>query len=195
MTGTIDELYFGGTLVRFIHGKPMEHLSTGLYVGANGQGVMAAGLPAEIRRAAGAEVERELRGHGELRVGRSYLTGSGQLAARGVSAIAHGVVVASPGESATLDRSISALLDGLRLLEDAGCRAVTVPQIGWRVASLDPTVAAAELGRVVITHLRRNSRLESISIVSMQRDYLNAAVVSCKRYILLDRQSGDKGVS
>lgn len=181
MSSVIDELYFGGTRVRFIEGKPLEHLSAGIYTGANAQGVMVAGLAAEIRRVAGAEVERELRGHNNLSVGEAYLTGPGQLAERGVGAIAHGVVVLAPGEIATLDRSVSALLSGLRLLEDAGCRSVTVPQIGWRVSSLDPSVAAAELGRVVITHLRRKSRLEVVSIVSSHREYLTAVAMSCER--------------
>ena len=182
MNCVIDELYFGGTRVRFIQGKPLEHLSAGIYTGANAQGVMGAGLAADIRRLAGAEVERELRSHNNLSVGEAYLTGPGRLAQQGVIAIAHGVVVMAPGEIATLDRSISALLAGLRLLEDTGCRSVTVPQIGWRVSNLDPTVAASELGRVVITHLRRKSRLELVSIVSTHREYLNAVATACEHH-------------
>lgn len=191
MNCVIDELYFGGTQVRFIQGKPLEHLSAGIYTGANAQGIMAAGLAADIRRYAGAEVERELRGHNDLSVGEAYLTRPGQLAEHGVIAIAHGVVVMAPGEIATLARSTSALLAGLRLLEDAGCRSVTVPQIGWRVSNLDPTVAATELGRVVITHLRRKSRLEVVSIVSTHREYLDAASTSCRRQVLLDGGGSD----
>ncbi|CAN5696157.1 hypothetical protein BH24CHL1_BH24CHL1_06310 [soil metagenome] len=194
MNCVIDELYFGGTQVRFIEGKLLEHLSAGIYIGANAQGVMVAGLAAEIRRAAGAEVERELRGHNVLSVGEAYLTGPGMLAERGVAAIAHGVVVPAPGDAATLDRSSSALLAGLRLLEATGCRSVTVPQIGWRVSNVDPSKAAAELGRVVITHLRRKSRLESVSIVSSHNEYLDFVLRACRRYIDLEGRAGENDV-
>ncbi len=59
------------------------------------------------------------------------------------------------------------------MLEDAGCRAVTIPQIGWRVSNLDQSVAAAELARVTTTHLRRRSRLSDLCFVSRHADYLH----------------------
>lgn len=180
MSGVFDELYFGGARIVFIEGRPLEHLSAGIFTGANAQGVMGAGLAAEIRSVAGAEVERELRGRGPLLLGEAYLTGPGLMVERGVGAIAHGVVVRQPGDIARLETAVRALLSGLRLLEGAGCRSVTVPQIGWRMSNLDPQVAAAELGRVVITHLRRKSRLETLLIVSNHGDYLTAAAAACR---------------
>lgn len=180
MSGVFDELYFGGTRIVFIEGRPLEHLSAGIFTGANAQGVMGAGLAAEIRRVAGAEVERELRSRGHLLLGEAYLTGPGLLVERGVGAIAHGVVVRQPGDTPRLETAVRALLAGLQLLEGAGCRTITVPQIGWRMSNLDPKVAATELGRVVTTHLRRKSRLETISIVSNHRDYLAAAATACR---------------
>lgn len=183
MNRVTDDLYFGGTRLRFIKGKPLDHLSAGLYTGANAQGVMVAGLAAEIRRVAGAEVERELRSHNDLSVGEAYLTGPGQLAERGVIAIVHGVVVMSPGETATLERSTRALLTGLRLLEDAGCRSITIPLVGWRVATPDPAAAAGALGHVVISHLRRGTRLEQVLIAGTHVPYLEAIASACRRHI------------
>lgn len=177
----VDELYFGATRVHFIQGKLLDHLSDGIYTSANAQGVMGAGVAAEIRRVAGSDVERELRSAGGLQVGQAYLTGPGTLAEHGVRAIAHGVVVARPGDGAALDTSMKALLSGLQLLERNGCRSITVPLVGWRVATLDPSAAAAALGGVVISHLRRGSRLTQVLIVGSHQPYLEAIAAACRR--------------
>ena len=178
MSSIIAELYSGATRVLIVDGTPLEHLNEGLYAGANAKGVMGAGLAAEIRRLGGPDIERELRGQGPLLLGNAYLTAPGDLGERGVKAIAHGVVVAEPGASATLATSINGLLSGLHLLDEAGCRSVTIPQIGWRVANLDQEALATELSRVVATHLRRKTRIGLISIVSSQRDYLTAVAAA-----------------
>lgn len=190
MSGIMDELYFGGARVLFIEGHALDHPAEGFYLGANAQGVMAAGLQAEIRRVGGADVERELRSQGPLLVGKAYLTSPGALAEQGVRFIAHGVVVDEPGTSANLATSIAALLSGLRMLEDAGCRSVAVPQAGWRVGDLDQVTTADELGRVIITHLRRKSRLDQVSVVSRDPEYLAAAARSCRRAIELVSERG-----
>lgn len=181
MSGSVTELYSGGARLLIVHGRPLDWLSEGFYTGANARGVMGAGLQASLRRAAGADIERELRAQAPLSLGEAYLTGAGQLVGEGVTAIAHGVVVPEPGGSATLETSINALLDGLRLLEDAGCRSVTVPQAGWRISSLDERVVAAELARVVVTHLRRRSKLDQVTIIASHQEYLGTLVESLKK--------------
>lgn len=192
MAGYCSEIYFGGTLLRIIEGDPLQHLQAGLYTGANSRGVMAAGLAADVRRMAGADIERELRAHGELLRGEAYITSAGSLAERGVRAIAHGVVASDPGGAARLDTSVKALLSGLRLLEEAGCRTVTIPQIGWRVANLSQEQAAAELARVIVTHLRRRSRLTTVAVVSRHRDYLVALSCSLQELGEGDGASGGR---
>ncbi len=168
------ELYLGGTRIDLIVGDPLDHLLEGLYTGTNARGVMGAGLSADIRRRAGADVERELRTQAPLLTGQAYLTGPGAFHNQGVKAIAHGVVVAKPGESPGLQVSIDALLNGLRLLEEAGCRTITIPEVGWRVFNLDHAGVAAELGKTIAIHLRRRSRLQSVCIVSRHPEYLQA---------------------
>lgn len=179
MTG---DLYFGRVKIHLVEGKPLAHVRDGVYTSANSQGVMGAGFAAEIRRVGGADIERELRLAGPLGVGQAYVTGPGDLDVLGVKAIAHGVVVERPGDRATLDASMKGLLSGLRLLEHAGCRSVTIPLIGWRVAALDPSRAAAALGDVVISHLRRGSRLEHVLIAGTHTPYLEAIDTACRRH-------------
>jgi O-acetyl-ADP-ribose deacetylase (regulator of RNase III) len=183
MSESGDDIYSGGTKLNLVCGRALDHLQAGIYTGANIRGVMAAGLAAELRRAAGAEVERELRSHLPLQLGRAYLTSPGLLGGHGVQGIAHGVVANEPGGGASLDISIRAMVDGLSRLEDAGCRTVTIPQIGFRVANLDQEVAAAELAKVIVAHLRRKSKLTTVTIVSMHQDYLDALAAAFRREI------------
>ena len=181
MTSTIAELYYGATRIRLQQGRVLDNLSAGLYTDANSRGVMGAGLAADLRRAAGAEVERELRACAPLLVGEAHLTSGGALSPLGVTAIAHGVVVSEKGVTSSLDLASRALLTGLRLLEEAGCRSISVPQIAWRVANLDHQIAALELARVILTHLRRQTRLNEITIVSLHREYLQVVADTLRK--------------
>lgn len=173
MSSTIAELHYGATRICLRQGRALDNLAAGIYADGNSRAVMGAGLSADLRRAAGAGVERELRAFAPLMVGEAYLTSSGELSAMGVVAIAHGVVVTEQGVTSSIDLASRALLSGLRLLEDAGCRSVSVPQVAWRVAGLDHDAAAVELARVVLTHLRRQTKLNEFIIVSLHRDYLD----------------------
>jgi O-acetyl-ADP-ribose deacetylase (regulator of RNase III) len=173
-TGDTRVFYVGTSRIELIQGVTMDHLREGLYTGANMQGVMAAGLAAEIRRVAGGDVERELRAQRPLSQGVAYLTSSGLLSDAGVTAIAHGVVTTAPGGPVQLDIASKALASGLVLLDEQDCRTVCVPQIGWRMVEVDHSVAARELARVVTSHLRRFSGIRTVTVVSRHADYLAA---------------------
>lgn len=183
MKGDNSQLYFGRTQIYLIEGNPLDHLLEGLYAGANSRGVMGAGFAADVRRAAGAEVERDLRAQSPLLIGEGYLTGPGRLAEQGVKAIAHGVAVAEPGDPRPLAVAIRAVLAGMNRLEEAGCRSITIPQVGWRVSGMNHSEIARELGRATITHLRRRSRIHTVNIVSQHQDYLQALRSTLEREI------------
>lgn len=187
-TGDVPVFYVNSSRIELIQGVTMDHLRDGLYTGANMQGVMAAGLAAEIRRAAGGEVERELREQRPLSQGVAYLTSGGRLAEAGVTAIAHGVATTMPGGPVQLDIAIKALASGLVLLEERGCRTVCVPQIGWRIIDIEHAVAARELARVTTTHLRRFSGIRTLTVVSRHEDYLSSLAAA-----LTDVQRGKGG--
>lgn len=163
-----------------MHGTTLGNLEQGLYIHANARGVMAAGLQAEVRRAAGGEIERELRAQSPLLSGSAYLTSAGELEAQGVLAIAHGVIVRDPGGEPNRVIVEEALAAGLQALEDRGCRAVTIPQVSWQYGQGELAGMAAPLARTVAAHLRRRSRFQQVTIVSRHEHFLDALRIAIR---------------
>jgi O-acetyl-ADP-ribose deacetylase (regulator of RNase III) len=156
-----------------VQGRPLDFPRPGLYVPGNGRGIMAAGLAGEVRLRGGQEIERELRGHTGLLEGEAYLTGPGRLATLGIQRIAHGIVTREPGgtpRSGTPQRALSA---GLRLLAEAGVRAVTAQGVGTRVVEISHEEAGAEMARVIAAQVRQ-SRLREIVVTSIHPGFLAA---------------------
>ena len=67
-----------------------------------------------------------------------------------------------------------ALADGLQVLEDQGCRSVTVPQVSWQYGERPLAEMTGPLARVIGAHLRRRSRIQDVYIVSRHADFLEA---------------------
>ena len=51
------------------------------------------------------------------------------------------------------------------------------------MANLDQEVAAGELAKVIVAHLRRKSKLTTVTIVSMHQEYLDALAAALRREI------------
>jgi O-acetyl-ADP-ribose deacetylase (regulator of RNase III) len=134
---------------------------------------MAAGLAGEVRLRGGEEIERELRGHTGLLEGEAYLTGPGRLAALGIQRIAHGIFTREPGDTPRAGIPQQALGAGLRLLAEAGVRAVTTQGVGTRVPEVSHAEAGAEMARVIAAQVRQ-SRLREIVVTSIHPEFLAA---------------------
>lgn len=158
-----------------VQGRALDFPRPGLYVPANGRGVMAAGLSGEVRLKGGLEIERELRGHTSLIEGEAYLTGPGKLAPLGIERIAHGIVTREPGDTPRPGVPQHALGAGLRLLAELGVRAVTTQGVGVRVDSATQDEAGAEMARVVAALLRQ-TRLREIVVTSIHPAFLEACM-------------------
>jgi O-acetyl-ADP-ribose deacetylase len=171
-TETLHNLRLGSTRVTFRGGDPIEHVSEALYVSVNARSVMASGFAGAVRIAAGQEVERELRSHGDLLLGTAYLVGPGNLAERGVTVIACGVTAAAPGLPPKRALVQDAFAMALDLLVERGTRALTLPEIGTRIPGITLGDAAGILTRTVAARLRQGSRLTDITIASLHPEYL-----------------------
>jgi O-acetyl-ADP-ribose deacetylase (regulator of RNase III) len=167
-------LRFASTQIELLDGRAIEHLSDSMVTAANTRGLLASGHAGALRLAGGADIERELQAQAPLLVGSAYLTGSGRLSTRGVSRIAHAVVNSQPGEPprrAAVERALAA---ALTLLDQAGSRSVTLPEIGLRIADISVSDAAALLSEIVIACLRRGAGFDIVRVASLEPDYLRA---------------------
>jgi O-acetyl-ADP-ribose deacetylase (regulator of RNase III) len=166
-------LGYGPAELLLVQGRPLDFPRPGLLVPGNGRGIMAAGLAGEVRLRGGEEIERELRGHTGLLEGEAYLTGPGRLAALGIQRIAHGIFTREPGDTPRAGIPQQALGAGLRLLAEAGVRAVTTQGVGTRVPEVSHAEAGAEMARVIAAQVRQ-SRLREIVVTSIHPEFLAA---------------------
>jgi O-acetyl-ADP-ribose deacetylase (regulator of RNase III) len=167
-------LRFASTQIELLDGRAIEHLSDAMLTAANTRGLLASGHAGALRLAGGGDIERELQAQAPLLVGSAYVTGSGRLSARGVNRIAHAVVNSQPGEPprrAAVERALAA---ALTLLDQAGSRSLTTPEIGLRIAGIAVGDAAAIMADVLIACLRRGAGFDVVRIASLEPDYLRA---------------------
>jgi O-acetyl-ADP-ribose deacetylase (regulator of RNase III) len=118
---------------------------------ANNQGWLGSGVAGAIRRAAGAEVEREAVAQAPWPVGDAVRTGAGRLAGRGVKAILHAAAMA-PGEPATAATVGGATEAALRLAQADGLASIALPALGTGVGGLDYASCAAAMAAALKRH-------------------------------------------
>lgn len=172
MTDTLHNLRFGSTTISFYGGDPLDQPREAIYVSINARAVMASGLAGAIRRAAGQDIERELRSKGTLLPGTAYVVGPGQLVARGIARIACGVTTASPGLPPKRASVLDAFRMALDLLVDERTTTLTLPEIGTRIPEIELRDAANILTNTLAARLRRGSRFTGVVIAGLHPEYL-----------------------
>jgi O-acetyl-ADP-ribose deacetylase (regulator of RNase III) len=96
---------------------------------ANDRLWMGAGVAGALKRAGGAEIEREAMGKGPIPLGTAVATGAGMLAARWVL---HGAVMGQDlrTDAALVERTTRSCLE---LADELGCRSLALPAFGTGV--------------------------------------------------------------
>lgn len=112
---------------------------------ANDRLWMGAGVAGALRRAGGAEIEREAVGKGPIPLGTAVATGAGSLPARWVL---HGAVMGQDlrTDAGLVERTTRACLE---LAEELGCRSLALPAFGTGVGGFPlPECARIMVGAV-----------------------------------------------
>lgn len=172
MSEVISQLALGMAEISLAYGRPLAHLSAGIYVPGNMRGVMAAGLAGEIRIRAGRTVEDELLAHRPFSLGKVYATGAGRLESDGVKHLAHGITVAEPGQSPRALHVERALRGALLRFDELGARTVTIPLARVVPGTDDRMRQGCGQGALIAGHLRRGSRIRHITVAGLDQTFL-----------------------
>lgn len=113
---------------------------------ANSLGLMGGGVAGAIKRAAGAEVEREAVKDAPIRVGRAVLTSGGKTKFRG---IIHAPTMPEPGTHSSIQNVSLATKAALTLADDKGFESVAIPGLGTGVGGVAPADAARAMVEAV----------------------------------------------
>ncbi len=97
---------------------------------ANASLVLGSGVAAALRKRAGPSLQAECDSAGPIDVGRSVMTGAGDLPA---TYVIHAAVMGSPGGDASEASVRESLAHALELADEAKCRVVACPALGTGV--------------------------------------------------------------
>jgi O-acetyl-ADP-ribose deacetylase (regulator of RNase III) len=110
---------------------------------ANSLGLMGGGVAGAIKRAAGAEVEREAVKDAPIRVGRAVLTSGGKTKFQG---IIHAPTMPEPGMHSSAQNVALATKAALTLADEKGFESIAIPGMGTGVGG----VTHGDAGRVMM---------------------------------------------
>jgi O-acetyl-ADP-ribose deacetylase len=122
---------------------------------ANSRGEMGGGVAGALRRAGGAEIEREAMARAPIPVGEAIATTAGSLAYR---RIVHAPTMERPAMETTEEKVASAARAALRCADAEGLRSLGIPALGTGVGGLDPETAARAIVEAVASFRGRSLR-------------------------------------
>ena len=145
---------------------------------ANSLGLMGGGVAGVIKRAAGAEVEREAAKNAPIRVGKAVLTSGGKTKFKG---IIHAPTMPEPGMHSSTQNVALATKAALTLADEKGFESIAVPGMGTGVGG----VAHADAARAMVEAARACSPCSLKSVIFVDVD---EKMVAAWRGCLADSQ-------
>lgn len=130
---------------------------------ANSLGLMGGGVAGVIKRAAGADVERDAVKEAPIRVGRAVLTSGGKTNFKG---IVHAPTMPEPGMRIPARNVGLATTAALALADEKGFESIAIPGMGTGVGG----VAHADAARAMVEALRGFSPRSLTSVVLVDVD-------------------------
>ncbi|MBI5777340.1 MAG: macro domain-containing protein [Nitrospirae bacterium] len=136
---------------------------------ANSLGLMGGGVAGVIKRAAGAEVEREAVKDAPIRVGKAVLTSGGKTKFKG---IIHAPTMPEPGMRIQAQNVALATKAALMLADDKGFESIAIPGMGTGVGG----VAHADAAKAMVETVRAFSprTVKSVILVDVDSAMVNA---------------------
>jgi O-acetyl-ADP-ribose deacetylase (regulator of RNase III) len=137
---------------------------------ANNHLWMGAGVAGAIKRAGGAEIEREAVSKGPIPVGEAVATGAGQLKARYV------IHAAAMGQDLRTDaeKIRAATVNSLKRADDLGLRSVAFPALGTGVGGFSYRQAAEVMIEAIQQYLVGQTALDEVVLALYGRQAYEA---------------------
>jgi len=155
--------------ITVVHGSILETDPQVIVNAANSLGLMGGGVAGVIKRAAGAEVEREAAQQAPIRVGKAVLTSGGKTKFKG---IIHAPTMPEPGMHIPAQNVALATKAALTLADEKGFESVAIPGMGTGVGG----VAHADAARVMVAAIRGFTprALKSVVLVDVDSAMIEA---------------------
>lgn len=155
--------------VTVIQGSILDVEAQVIVNAANSLGLMGGGVAGVIKRAAGADVEREAVKAAPIRVGKAVLTSGGKTKFKG---IIHAPTMPEPGMRIPARNVALATTAALALSDEHGFESVALPGMGTGVGGVAHADAAREMVEAVRAFLPRT--LTSVVLVDVDPEMVAA---------------------
>jgi O-acetyl-ADP-ribose deacetylase (regulator of RNase III) len=162
--------------ITVVQGSILETDAQVIVNAANSLGLMGGGVAGAIKRAAGAEVEREAAKDAPIRVGKAVMTSGGKTK---FQRIIHAPTMPEPGMHSSAQNVALATKAALTLADEKGFESIAIPGMGTGVGGVPHAEAAAAMVRAVRDFAPR--ALKAVVLVDV-----DAAMVSAWQGCLAD---------
>jgi O-acetyl-ADP-ribose deacetylase (regulator of RNase III) len=149
--------------IEIVQGSILDADAQVIVNAANSLGLMGGGVAGAIKRAAGAEVEREAVKNAPIRVGKAVLTSGGKTKFRG---IIHAPTMPEPGMHIPAQNVALATKAALTLADEKGFESIAMPGMGTGVGG----VAHADAARRMVEAVRAFSPRTLTAVVLVDVD-------------------------
>ncbi len=148
--------------ITVVHGSILDAEAQVIVNAANSLGLMGGGVAGVIKRAAGAEVEREAVKDAPIRVGKAVLTSGGKTKFKG---IIHSPTMSEPGMHIPVENVAFAVGAALMLADEKGFMSIAFPGMGTGIGG----VAHADAAKLMVKTVRAFSprALKSVVLVDI----------------------------
>lgn len=155
--------------IQVLQGSILEVEAEAIVNAANSGGWMGGGVAGVIKRAAGAEVEREAMARAPIPIGEAVLTSGGRTKFKG---IVHVPTMERPAMRIPAENVGKATLAALKVADEAGFASLALPGMGTGVGGVAKDEAAKEMLRAVQGFQPKS--LRTIILVDVDREMVEA---------------------
>jgi len=155
--------------ITVVHGSILDADAQVIVNAANSLGLMGGGVAGVIKRAAGADVEREAVKDAPIRVGKAVLTSGGNTKYKG---IIHAPTMPEPGTHIPVQNVALATGAALTLADEKGFESIAIPGMGTGVGGVAHTDAAKMMVETVRAFSPR--ALKSVIFVDVDEKMVEA---------------------
>jgi len=136
---------------------------------ANSLGTMGGGVALAIKRAGGAEIEKEAVARAPIPVGMAVATTAGHLPFRYV---VHAPTMKRPRQRIPPENVGAATRAALETADELGCESLAIPGLGTRTGKVNPTVAAREMLAAIAAF--KPKKLRHVVLVDVDKRMVDA---------------------
>lgn len=156
-------------LISVIQGSILEAEADVIVNAANSHGIMGGGVAGVIKRAAGQDVEDQVRAQAPIAIGQAVLTSGGNTKFKG---IIHAPTMPEPGMRISAQNVALATRAALVLADEKAFESIAIPGMGTGVGGVTAHDAAVKMAREIRTFVPR--KLKSVILVDVAPSMVDA---------------------